>query len=289
VLPELCALNPQALCHMNRTAERMRDLRDYMDGQTTARAEQLLAERDGDFVLPVEALCDMPRALRMRLIHRAVGEAAGARKDISAVHIEAVEQLLWKQSGRRVDLPYGIVAKRVYGELVIGAGNRGGAQKPDGTQCSDGSRFPDGVMWADAAHREIRVDIDLLSIGNPLVITLSDGQLICRVFPFFGNIAKIPQKLYTKWFDYDKIKDNFSIRTRRTGDFFILDDAGHHKKLADYFIGEKIPADRRDEYLLVAQESKVLWVIGGRMGCDVGVSEDTHMILEMTFTKARKI
>jgi tRNA(Ile)-lysidine synthase len=144
-------------------------------------------------------------------------------------------------------------------------------------------------MWADAAHREIRVDIDLLSIGNPLVITLSDGQLICRVFPFFGNIAKIPQKLYTKWFDYDKIKDNFSIRTRRTGDFFILDDAGHHKKLADYFIGEKIPADRRDEYLLVAQESKVLWVIGGRMGCDVGVSEDTHMILEMTFTKARKI
>jgi tRNA(Ile)-lysidine synthase len=109
------------------------------------------------------------------------------------------------------------------------------------------------------------------------------------VFPFYGKIAKIPQKMYTKWFDYDKINDNFAIRTRRPGDFFTLDDAGHRKKLADYFIDEKIPADQRDRYLLVAQESKVLWIAGGRMGYDAKVTKDTRMVLEMTYSGSGKM
>jgi tRNA(Ile)-lysidine synthase len=100
-----------------------------------------------------------------------------------------------------------------------------------------------------------------------------------------GKTAKIPRKMYTKWFDYDKIRDNFYIRTRKSGDFFILDDRGHRKKMADYFIDEKIPADQRDKYLLIAQGSKVLWIIGGRMSFDAGVTQDTRLILEMTYSK----
>ena len=44
--------------------------------------------------------------------------------------------------------------------------------------------------------------------------------------------------MYTKWFDYDKIKDSLAIRNRRKGDYFVLDAAGHHKKLEDYFVNE---------------------------------------------------
>jgi tRNA(Ile)-lysidine synthase len=91
--------------------------------------------------------------------------------------------------------------------------------------------------------------------------------------------------MYTKWFDYDKIKDNFSIRTRKSGDFFILDDKRHRKKLADYFIDEKIPADQRDKYLLVAKGSEVLWIIGGRMSHDAGITKDTRLVLEMTWAE----
>ena len=34
----------------------------------------------------------------------------------------------------------------------------------------------------------------------------------------------------------------------------MLDAAGHHKKLEDYFVNEKIPASHRDEQLLLAGE-----------------------------------
>ena len=62
--------------------------------------------------------------------------------------------------------------------------------------------------------------------------------------------------MYTKWFDYDKIKDSLAIRNRRKGDYFVLDAAGHHKKLEDYFVNEKIPASHRDEQLLLAGRMK---------------------------------
>ena len=43
--------------------------------------------------------------------------------------------------------------------------------------------------------------------------------------------SEIPQKDYTKWFDYDKINSKLTIRNPRPGDFFVLDDKGHKKKL----------------------------------------------------------
>jgi tRNA(Ile)-lysidine synthase len=265
VLPELTALNSQAILHINRTAERMRDIRDYMDAETDALLEKCLKKGENGYSLSVGELNRMQHAVRMRVLHDAISAAAGARKDIAAVHIEAVEQLLYKQSGRSVDLPYGITARRVYEEIEIKAGA--------------------GENFRSAAKEETVVDIGQLSEEKPLIIELPGAGLTCRLFRFIGKTAKIPRKMYTKWFDYDKIKDNFSIRTRKSGDFFILDDKGHRKKLADYFIDEKIPADQRDKYLLVAKGSEVLWIIGGRMSHDAGITKDTRLVLEMTWAE----
>ena len=44
--------------------------------------------------------------------------------------------------------------------------------------------------------------------------------LIFRFFP--GKISRNSQNQYTKWFDYDKIKDTLSVRNRQTGDYITL-------------------------------------------------------------------
>jgi tRNA(Ile)-lysidine synthase len=62
----------------------------------------------------------------------------------------------------------------------------------------------------------------------------------------------------------------------------VLDEAGHHKKLEDYFVNEKVPARQRDHRLLVTQDSKVLWIVGGRMGYGAGISQETQIVLEIT-------
>ena len=52
--------------------------------------------------------------------------------------------------------------------------------------------------------------------------------------------SEIPQKDYTKWFDYDKINSKLTIRNPRPGDYFVLDEKGHKKKLSRYYMDEKI-------------------------------------------------
>jgi tRNA(Ile)-lysidine synthase len=83
--------------------------------------------------------------------------------------------------------------------------------------------------------------------------------------------------------DYDKIKSGFLARTRESGDYIVLDEAGHKKKLQDYFTAEKIPSDRRDSVLLLAQGARILWVIGGRIGADVKIDSHTTDVIEIAW------
>ena len=63
------------------------------------------------------------------------------------------------------------------------------------------------------------------------------------------------------------------------------DEYGHHKKLKDFFINEKIPASKRDMIWLVTDESEVLSILdlNGRISQTYKVSEDTLEILELRY------
>ena len=91
---------------------------------------------------------------------------------------------------------------------------------------------------------------------------------------------EIPQNQYTKWFDYDKIKGALSVRTRQTGDYFLLPGGGH-KTIKAYLIDEKVPAKQRDKVLLLAEGSHILWIIGRRISEAYKVTNETKRILQV--------
>ncbi len=93
----------------------------------------------------------------------------------------------------------------------------------------------------------------------------------------------IPEKTYTKWFDYDKIDGNLLVRTRQEGDFLMVQNGLHKKSLNRYFIDEKIPKDERDNQLLVADGSHILWVVGGRISDYYKVTKETKTILKIQY------
>ena len=257
VLPQLAGINPQAVAHMNQTMAQLQEIRDYMEGETARLAQTVIRRKEKQVCLDVPQLLMLPQALVMRLIRRAVQEAAGAAKDITAAHLQSVRGLLEKQTGKRVDLPYGLVAVRVYDDIMISAER--------------------------ACAQSVCVPLDGAQL--PQKLRVADWEFTFRLFPADGNTNKFPRKIYTKWFDYDKIKDSLAIRNRRKGDFFLLDAAGHHKKLEDYFVNEKIPAAERDACLLLASDTQVFWIVGGRMAYGAGISADTKQILEITAGK----
>ena len=167
---------------------------------------------------------------------------------------KAVADLLEKQTGRYVKLPYGLTATRVYNVIEI--------------------------MEKRKETEKICLPIDTDRLPENLLA--GEWKFSFKKFLYDGNTDKIPRKMYTKWFDYDKIKDSLAIRNRRKGDYFVLDAAGHHKKLEDYFVNEKIPASHRDEQLLLAGEDEIFWIVGGRMAYGTGISDATRWVLEIT-------
>ena len=102
-----------------------------------------------------------------------------------------------------------------------------------------------------------------------------------NTFPNLEKNHKIPQKMYTKWVDCDKIQDTVAIRHRLPGDYLIVDNMGSRKKLKDYFINEKIPREDRDDILLVADGSHIIWVVGYRISEFYKINDDTKNILEI--------
>ena len=94
---------------------------------------------------------------------------------------------------------------------------------------------------------------------------------------------RIPENSCTKWMDYDKITGELYIRTRKTGDFMIVDEKGSHKKLSRVMIDDKIPREQRERVLVAACGSEVLWIIGGRINQRVKITGQTKRILELKY------
>ena len=111
------------------------------------------------------------------------------------------------------------------------------------------------------------------------------GELCIKtaILPYKQQI--IPEKKYTKWFDYDTINHRLEIRTRQAGDTLSVLAEGGTKPLKRYMIDEKILRERRDEIPLIADGSHILWVVGYRISEAYKVTERTKRILQIQIDK----
>ncbi len=96
---------------------------------------------------------------------------------------------------------------------------------------------------------------------------------------------KIQFDQYTKCFDYDTIKGDLHLRTRRTGDRIVVFADGRTQSIKEYMINERIPARLRDQIPLLMGGDEVLWIVGGRASEAFRVTEDTRRILLVTAKK----
>lgn len=265
VLPQLSQVNEQAVAHISGTASRLEDIRDFLAQETKKAWAEVVMQEEAQVYMKLDALTKLHPALQKEVVLKAIAEVAGSRKDIAAVHVADVLELCKKQSGKEIRLPYQVVAKRDFDTLVL---YRRSEEKQ--------------TAWTEVSGHTLQA---ALESGASMEVPLGkEGEFLrLRVFPYHGKSAELPKKPYTKWLDYDKIKQGFCIRTRQSGDYFIGDSSGHRKKLKNYFVDEKISAAEREKMWLLAQESLVLWLIGGRISEHMKVTEQTNMIIEIEY------
>ena len=248
ILPQMEKLNAGARRHIAMAAQDLAQARDYLE-EVTLNAYRY-AVRDegnsGELLIDLRELASQPELIRRRILHRALGQAEGGLRDITREHVESLMRLAGMDNGRRISLPDGLRAVREEG--VICLTRRTCVRIPDEVRIGgDGEyRFPGGIV--------LNTEFGIWKGGD------------------------VPKKKYTKTLAYDTIIPYITLRTRREGDWIQVNSLGGRRKLKDYLIDEKIPADRRDQIPLIAQGSHVLWVIGHRISEAAKVSEGAHFV-----------
>ena len=258
VLPVLeNQINPASVHHMAETAEMVSEVEQYLSRQSEAIVKKYGEKRKQGIFLFEEFWKEEPVVASYGVL-QVFEKLAGKRKDFTRIHVKNVEKLLKLQVGRKIILPYDLEAVRTYGGILL--------RKTEAKQLP----LQEGIPL----RRE-----DMENAGEQGF--LPADRWILKIFFYEGQ--KIEEKKYTKWLDYDKIKQELSIRTRQSGDFLVVDNRGGRKKLNRYFIDEKIPSEERDSILLLCAGSEVLWVVGGRINENYKITPRTRRILEIQY------
>ena len=109
--PELAAINPELTAHICHTADILRAENDYLDAQAAA-----LLPPDGTSV-PCEAVLSAPPVLRPRMLRLLAARLPVGKKDFTAAHYRALEQLC--HTGGALSLPGGAQALSRGGTLSL--------------------------------------------------------------------------------------------------------------------------------------------------------------------------
>lgn len=184
-------------------------------------------------------------------------ENTGKLKDITANHVNIVIELLCNQVSKRSELPYGLKLIKTYeGVKVLPKSN----EEKDGSQQTI---IEDGKIFNT---EKITVTVENESFDK----------------------SNIPDLLYTKWLDYDKIK-GLTLRKRLPGDYIEISgsESGRSvkKKLKKYFIDNKIPQEERNNIWLLADGNHVVWIVGYRISEMCKVTDSTKRIIKITYNK----
>ncbi len=252
-------INNRAKEHVAKAAQKIALQNSYIEKQAKKRYMKLVHADRGEYYYSCEEFNKLDIVIQIEIIRLILKNFRDSVKDITEQHYKMIISLTKKEAGKQVCLPGNICVERRY-QYVWFKNQIADVRIAIKELCE----FPyDGVV---EIHRErVRLCMDVVEREK---------------LP-----EEIPQKDYTKWFNYDNIRGGIELRNPEEGDFFVMDKQGNRKKLSRYYIDEKIPLSERKREIVLADGSHVLWAVPGRISDAYKITEDTKKVLVVVLTK----
>ena len=259
-------ISKHAIGHISEACERINEAYEMIADLTKEACKECIKIDEKGIHILEKPLLGQHKTLQGYCLREALMQATGSKRDLEAVHVQQLAGLLDKQSGKMLHLPYDVVAWREYEGI-----------------CLTRKKEPKSV-------EEIQYQIgpgeqERLNRGETIHVILSEQEELVISLKKASAWKNIPQKTYTKWLDYDRIKNSIVIRKRKKGDFFTINSFYQKKTLKAYFIDQKVPREERDSIWLMADGSHVMWILGERISSFYKVSEATENIIEIEYIR----
>jgi len=266
--------------HLSKEAQLLAETSDFVQRMTREAMERCSTVENEEIVFDAVRFGKEDPFLQKQMVLQGL-LMKGTGKDLTAAHVEQAMYLFAPEclSGKKMELKScRVQVFRRFSQVVIG------------------SLEPERKMTECAAVQNTE-EAFVLEEGNLSIPGL--GKVEVKILERYGKyeenageeaifLQDIPEKKYTKWFDYDKIIESAVFRTRRMGDYLVISQSGAKKSLKRYMIEEKIPVNRRDKMQVLADGAHVMWVPGHRISAAYKVTEKTERILQVQLTGGRE-
>ena len=264
--------NPNIVETLYRSSLMFADEEDYMEKEAIKIYNRVLCSRElvnaaynwiqdeNSLVIDGKILMREHPAIIRRVLRKVIEQLVGTTKNLEYNHIERIIDLMSRQSGKKIQVYKGLSVIKEYDRLVFLYRK----SLEEGERIYELDRIPDkgyiqkAELWYTVVNEEPTK---------------------------YKDSFKNAKNLYTKWFDYDKIKANLVLRTRKAGDIIHIDREGHSKKIKKFFIDEKIPLSIRNKLPLLTVGNHVLWVPGYRVNPIYEATEESSRIIRVELTK----
>lgn len=246
---------------INRMALLLQDDNKFIVEEVNKIYQEYCIEKKDKVIIQKEVF-NKSSAIIGRIIRKSIKKINGNQYDVELKHIKEVEEIQKMSTNKTVDLPCGIFAENVYGDIHIKL-----------KQCMKNKEY-----------NEIVYDKNLID-GKTVDFNGYEFN-----FKVLNNIEKIQfnKNNCIKYFNYDKINGNIIIRQRKNGDKINPLGMKGTKKLKDIFIDMKIPKEDRETIPIIQFGSDIGWVVSLKLSDKFKVTSKTEKILEIKFFERKQ-
>ncbi len=242
-VPALKTINPAVEQAFGRMTETAAQDEDFISGEVTAAIKKY--RKDNGYALPDLKL--MHRAILSRVLMKEYSDMTG--NGCSHLHVGRMLSLIERGQGRE-ELPCAVFA-------VIRKGTFRIEKKSD---YGNGFEFPVSVPFEGEINGQ-KVKLEKITADT------------------YEEIKKNNRYLFKNAIDCDIIFSNLVIRSRRTGDKLKQSGRGITKELRRLMNEKGIPAEKRDEVIILADDKGVIWAQGFGADEKYAVSDKTENVV----------
>jgi tRNA(Ile)-lysidine synthase len=257
--------SPRIVNHLGDLARMSREEQHFWIALVEDRFGKLVRQESGRFVVqvrdlisPLGSAVSAPaspsgpsgapfRALTERLIRRLYEGVRGNCKDLTAEQVGQVIHLATDCiSGSRIELPGGVVAERIFGELVFSkaAPTLRAARR---TRSAETARVPLAYNYVVSLPSKGMAAISVPELGARFLLKMIDWSSTERDTNLEDTL------------DADLLKSTLTLRNWRPGDAYRPRGHRQARKLKQLFLARRVPRDERWHWPVIECGGRIVW------------------------------
>ena len=224
-----------------------------------------LVELDKDILkLDAEKFLVQPEPVKIELVRRCLNEIGSGEGDLTEGHYKKILQMAERATdGGKIELPAGFSVYKEQGKLIF-------------------TRLRRIVRTERQAEKEAVINIPGQTRFEQYLIETTILEAERCDFEKF----KSEKPAFIEWFDLDKLKLPLAVRFRIIGDRFIPLGFTAEKKVGKFLTSSKLPQQKREKTLIIADAEKIIWLWPVRMSERVKITGQTHKIVQVQIAAA---